>query len=128
MNTRFQYADGTVWEGQVERTDQSPDKGVLRMWAIDDQGRMLEFVYDDFYYVYPHDGGWVFGSGTPKRDFHFRDGRQVGVLEMEVTLPKGAVVRLGQTVSQEDAVKFGLVDEGGKKLTPPRPRNVKVER
>ena len=66
MKVRFQYADWEVWEGPPETAVSSPDKGVIRMYAMCDFGTEIEFAYDDFYYLYPCADGWCFGSGTPK--------------------------------------------------------------
>ena len=110
MRVKFQYVDWTEWEGHPEQAHLSPDKGVVRMWAIDDYDNKLTFTYDDFYYLYPVEGGWLFGSGTPKRTFVLRAGqRGCEGVELPFDLPERAVVRKGETVSQEDAVKFGLI-------------------
>ena len=89
---------------------ESPDKGVIRMWAVDDDGRSVEFVYDDLYFIYAEGANWVCGSGTPKREFILVPQR-VGCLsrELPVVFPPHAVIRRGETVSQEEAEKFGLV-------------------
>jgi len=111
MKVRFQYTDWDEWEGPPEAGHSSPDKGVVRMWAIDDFGNILAFTYDDLYYFYPKDGGWLFGSGTPKREFILKEGqRGCTGEEVPIVLPEGAVIRHGETVSQEAAVAFGLIE------------------
>lgn len=125
MKVRFQYTDFSEWEGPPEDAHESPDirppdGGIVRMFAIDDFDRTVTFVYDDFYYLYPVDGGWLFGSGTPKREFILKAG-QDGATPLETfNLPDSAVVRHGKEVSREDAVTFGLIGKGGKLLTPIR--------
>lgn len=125
MKVRFQYADFTEWEGPPEEASLSPDVrppdgGIVRMYATDDSDRTVIFVYDDFYYLYPADGGWLFGSGTPKREFILRPG-QDGASPLETfELPENAVIRYGKEVSPDDAVEFGLIGKGGKLLTPIR--------
>ncbi len=125
MKVRFQYTDGSEWEGAPEEANLSPDirppdGGIVRMFAVDDSDRTVTFVYDDFYYLYPVDDGWLFGSGTPKREFILRPG-QDGASPLEpFDLPENAVVRWGKEVSRKDAVKFGLIGKGGKLLTPIR--------
>jgi len=114
MRVRFQYTDWSEWEGTPEEArlspdPQPPDGGVVRMYGITDDGREQVFVYDDFYYLYKRkDGMWIMGSGTPKREFEFHPTRTV-CLELPVKLPKRSVVRYGCTISQEEAVKFGLI-------------------
>ncbi len=128
MLVKFQYVDWSEWSAPPERVHESPDKGVIRMYAIDDHGRQVEFVYDDFYYVYPRNGEWVFGSGTPKREFILRPGQDgADVHELPFTLPDTAVVRKGQTVSQDEAVKFGLIDTPDQKKLHEK-RDVAIER
>lgn len=110
MKVRFQYANWTNWTGPPEKAHLSPDKGVVRMYAFDDFDNCLTFTYDDFYYLYPVEDGWLFGSGTSKRTFILRPGqRGCEGTELPFELPKRAVVRKGETVSQEEAVKFGLI-------------------
>lgn len=109
MKVRFQYTDWSEWEGSPEDAGKSPDKGVVRMYAITDDGRQLVFVYEDFYYLHRVPEGWLFGAGTPRRDFIYSGGDSFDVHERPVLLPKDAVVRQGETVSQEEAVKFGLI-------------------
>ncbi len=113
VKLQFQYTDHTVWEGPPEDAHESPDKGVIRMVVTDDHDYVLEFVYQDIYYLYPEYGegdGWLFGACTPWREFIIRpgvagcDGKQ-----RPFNLPVYAVVRHGETVSQEEAVKFGLI-------------------
>lgn len=124
---RFQYTDWTVWDSSPQDAALSPDKGVVRMYALDDFGNTLEFVYEDFYYLYPTKGGWCFGSGTPKRDFILRPGEHGSEARMiPFTLPKGAVVRHGETVSQEEAVRFGLIGSVDEKQLHPK-RTVPIE-
>lgn len=142
MRVKFQYADWTEWEGPPERAHESPDPrppyegvvwtpsmkggGVIRMWAMDDFDRRIEFVYDDLYYLYPVEGGWLFGSGVPKRDYILRpgqDGSETQVLPIE--LPKDAVVRYGVTIPQEEARRFGLVPVKVEPLSPKRSVTVK---
>lgn len=130
MKVKFQFADHTEWEGHPGEAGSAPGKGVIRMWAIDNSGRRVEFVYDDFYYLYPEgEAAWVFGSGTPKREFVLADGQEgTRARELEVTLPENAIVRLGETVSREEAVAFGLIrcaDDAGS-LAPKAPVTVKV--
>lgn len=115
MRIRFQYTDWSEWEGDPEQAHESPDLrppdgGVVRMFGITDDGREQVFVYDDFYYLYLHPERklWVLGSGTPKREFIIHSDRSE-CLELPVKLLKGSVVRYGCTVSQEEAVKFGLI-------------------
>ncbi len=111
MLVRFQYTDWTEWEGPPEQAADSPDNGVVRMFAVDDYGNVLTFTYQDFYYLYSVDGGWLFGAASPTREFILRPG-VVGCEGEEVSfeLPERAVVRHGETVSQEEAVKFGLIE------------------
>lgn len=110
MMVRFQYADFTEWEGVPENAHNSPDKGVIRMYATDDQGYVMQFTYHDIYYLYPVDEGWLFGGATPWLEYVFKPG--VGGcngIPRPFELPDRAIVRHGETVSQEDAVKFGLI-------------------
>lgn len=127
MKVRFQYTDFTEWEGPPEDAGLSPNKGVVRMYAIDDFGRRVEFVYDDFYYLRPvGNGKWLFGSGTPKREFTLVPGVE-GTESVEVLFPVPAdsVVRKGETISQEDAVAFGLIETiDGKRLSHKAPVSV----
>ena len=118
MKVKFQYTDWTEWEGHPKDAVQSPDKGVVRMYAITDTGRQVIFVYDDFYYLYPgKNGKWHFGSGIPKRTHVLTPGKDGSEAEMmEVDLPKGAIVRTGETISHKEAMKFGLVKRSGKML------------
>lgn len=115
MRIKFQYVDWTEWEGHPREAAESPDKGVIRMWAITEMGRALEFVYDDLYFVFwdAEREGWRFGSGTPKREFVIREGQDgTTTIEIPITLPAIAVIRRGQTVSDEEAIRFGL--KGGR--------------
>lgn len=128
MRIKFQYVDWSEWEGPIEDAGQSPDcdvecpgdsddyhpKGVIRMHAITDDGRVTEFLYDDLYYIYPENDGFVVGSGTPRRDYFFSSKNKWGLTRQRpVILPKNAVVRKGRTVSQEEALKFGLLKRDG---------------
>ena len=130
MKVRFQYVDFTTWEGDPADAATSPDLGVVRMYAIDDFDREVIFVYDDFYFLYPADddtGAWIFGSGTPKREYRLTPGVDGALAELqEFNLPQGAVVRLGQTVSHEDAVAFGLTDTDGKILHEKQDVNITI--
>ncbi len=118
MKIKIQYYDWGEWEGAPEDIALSPDKGVIRMWGEDDFGRLVLCVYDDFYYVYPNgDGTFTIGSGTNKRQFILEPGRDGAIPQERFQLPASATVRLGQQVSQEEAVAFGLIDEGGKLLS-----------
>lgn len=110
MKVKFQYTDHTEWEGLPKDAHLSPDKGIVRMITTDDEGYVLNFVYQDIYYLYPKDGGWLFGACTPWREFIIYPG--VGGCDGEerpFALPDNAVIRHGETVSQEEALKFGLI-------------------
>ena len=117
MRVRFQYADWTVWEGLPEDAHLSPNPeppegGIIRMIAITDDDREIRFTYNDFYYMYEtEDGtGWLFGAESPRRNFIFsKDGGNPTVRPVPFELPKRAIIRKGVTVSQEEAVKFGLI-------------------
>lgn len=127
MKVRFQYTDFTEWEGPPEEAHSSPTKGVVRMFAIDDFDYTLVFSYEDIYYLYPKDGGWLFGADSPKREFILRPGEEgCNGKELPFRLPGEAVIRHGETVSQEKAVAFGLVKAGGEEITGPK-RRVTVE-
>lgn len=118
MKIRFQFYDWTEWEGHPSIADESPDLGVIRMWGEDDFGRLVLFVYDDFYYVVDNgDGTFLVGSGTNRRDFTLVPGRDGAISQERFQLPANAVIRLGQQVTQTEAVAFGLIDEGGKLLS-----------
>ncbi len=118
MKIKIEYADGTVWEGHPSDIADSPDAGVIRMWGEDDYGRKVLFVYDDFYYVHPVSGGkFMVGSGTAQRQFILEPGRDGAIAQEKFQLPADATVRLGEQVSQEQAVELGLIDEGGKLLS-----------
>lgn len=124
MLVRFLYTDHSIWDGPPEDAHKSPDPrppdgGIIRMTAIDDFGREVAFLYDDFYYLHPVDGGWRFGSSSPKREFDLKFGRD-GAIAVPSVLPEDAVIRYGCEVSHEEAIELGLIDEGGKLLTPPR--------
>lgn len=129
MKVRFQYTDHTEWEGPPEEAHLSPDKGIVRMYAIDDHDYTVTFTYQDIYYLYPveDDGCWLFGACNPWREFILRPG-QAGCNgePRPFELPESAVVRHGETVSQEEAVKFGLIKSvDQKELHPKREINVK---
>ena len=128
MQVKFQYTDWTEWEGPPERAGESPDKGVVRMYAFDDFDNCLTFTYQDFYYLYSVEGGWLFGAESPRREFVLRPGQR-GCTGDEVPfeLPECAVVRRGETVSQEEAVKFGLIQSVDEKELHPK-RDVPIKR
>lgn len=128
MRVKFQYVDWTEWEGRPEDAHTSPDKGIIHMYAFDDFDNCLTFTYQDFYYLYPKDGGWLFGAASPWREFILRPG-QLGCEGDEVAfeLPESAVLRKGETVSQEEAVKFGLIKTVGEKDLHPK-RDVLIKR
>ena len=117
MKVRYQYTDFSEWEGPPEDAHKSPDKGIVRMFAICDHDTELTFTYQDVYYLYPVEDGWLFGACTPWREFILRPG-QLGCSgdPIPFDLPERAVVRHGETVSQEDAVKFGLLSHAEEKL------------
>ena len=118
MQIWIQYTDWGEWIGPPEDFHLSPDKGVVRMNGIDDFGRKVLCVYDDFYYAYPVENGeWIVGSGTNQREFRLVPGRDGAIGQERFNLPAGAVVRLGQQLSQEEAIAFGLIDEDGKLLS-----------
>ncbi len=127
MKVKFQYADFSEWEDSPKDGESSPDKGVIRMVATTDDDRRIEFVYDDFYYFYKKGKEWVFGAGTPKREFMFYAGGKVESFERPVKIPKNSVLRKGQTVSQEDAVKFGLIKSVNEKELHPK-RDIPVDK
>lgn len=130
MLVRYQYADGSTWEGSPEEAHLSPDPqppegsvyadedswqhdpegGIMRMFAVDDFGNELMFTYEDFYYLYEVDGGWLFGASSPSSEFVLRPG-QVGCSGDEVSfiLPERAVVRRAVTVGPDLAVHFGFM-------------------
>ena len=55
-------------------------------------------------------GCWRFGEAGPKREFVLRPGQDgCEGTDVPVVLPEGTIVRYGCTVSQEEAVRFGLV-------------------
>lgn len=128
MKVKFQYADWTEWEGLPEEAHLSPNKGIIRMYAFDDFDHCLVFTYKDFYYLYPKDGGWLFGADNPSMEFILRPG-QSGCEGDAVPfiLPENAVVRKGETVSQEEAVKFGLIKDVDEKELHPK-RDVPIKR
>lgn len=118
MKVKFQYTDFTEWEGHPSTAADSPDKGVVRMVVYDDFGYELQFTYDDLYYFYEVvNGGWLFGSGSPKREFVIKPGQKGTVgNEIPIILPAGTIIRHGETVSQEDAVLFGLIETADEKI------------
>ena len=139
MKVRFQYADGSVWEGPPEDAHLSPDPrpkepgwvyepndqgwgGIIRMVAVDNFGREITFAYRDFYYlVAVEDGAFEFGSGADsvKLVMHpNQDGHSMTPVTFEI--PTGAVLRVGVTVDQEDAVKFGLIGTVDEKQLHPK--------
>ena len=123
MKVKFQYADHTEWEGPPEDAHTSPDKGVIRMIVIDDGGYELVFGYKDIYYLFAVEEGWMFGADNPQRRFLIKPG--VGGCEgtpIPFALPAGAVHRDGETVSQEEAVKLGLISSVDVKILHPKQR------
>ncbi len=120
MKVRFQYTDHTEWEGPPEDAHKSPDKGIVRMLVTDDHGYELQFVYKDIYYLYPEDkldNEWTFGADNPQRRFTIKKG-QAGCdgVPIPLHLPDRAIIRHGETVSQEEAVKFGLIKSVDEKI------------
>ena len=110
MKVKFQYTDHTEWEGPPKDAKKSPDLGIVRMIVTDDHGYVLEFVYKDIYYLYSVKGGWMFGADNPQRRFFIKAGQAGCTGEpIPLALPKNAIVRHGETVSQEEAVAFGLI-------------------
>ena len=111
MEVRFQYANHTEWEGSPWNAHKSPTRGIIRMVVTDDHGYVLTFVYQDIYYLYEVREGWLFGACNPWREFIIKPGvAGCNGEERPLVLPKGAVIRHGETVSQEEAVKFGLIE------------------
>ncbi len=128
MLVRFQYTDHSEWEGPPEDAHLSPDKGIIRMYAIDEYDCTLTFTYQDIYYLYPVGDGWLFGACTPWREFILFPGvRGCSGDERPFDLPERAVVRHGETVSQEEAVKFGLIKTVTTKVLDEKKR-IKVNR
>ena len=137
MRVRFQYTDWTEWEGPPEDAHLSPDKGVVSMFAFDDFDNCVTFTYQDFYYLYRDynawgepmpDGGWLFGAASERREFILRPGqRGCSGDEVPFKLPRRAVVRKGETVSQGEAVKFGLIKSVDEKELHPK-RDVPIKR
>ena len=128
MRVKYQYADHTVWEGPPEEAHLSPnpeppDGGIIRMCAITDDEREVWFTYNDFYYMYETEDGWLFGAESPRRNFIFqKDGTSPIIRPVPFELPAHAVIRKGVTVSQEEAVKFGLIKSpDAKELHPKAP-------
>ncbi len=117
MRVEFEYADKTWWKGNPDDAHLSPDKGLVRMYAYDDFEYCLTFTYQDIYYLYPEAGGWLFGADSPKREFILMPG-QMGCegKELPFKLPPEAVIRHGETVSQEDAVFFRLIESVDEKI------------
>ena len=128
MKVRFQYTDFTEWEGPPEDAHKSPDKGIVRMIAICDSGYETWFTYQDVYYVYKVEDGWLFGGCNPWREYVLRPGvsGSNGTVR-PFNLPERAIVRHGETVSQEDAVKFGLIKAVDSKLLHKK-RQIEVNR
>jgi len=123
MKVRFQYTDHTEWEGPPKDAHKSPDKGIVRMYAICDYDTILTFEYQDIYYLYPKDGGWLFGGCNPYRTFILYPGVNGSEgKEQPLVLPDSAIIRHGETVSQEEAVKFGLIDDLYEKELHPKRR------
>lgn len=117
MKVRFQYTDHSEWEGPPEQAHASPDEGIVRMFAIDDYDHILTFTYQDVYYLYQVEDGWLFGACTPWREFVISPGvAGCDGKEIPFELPERAVVRHGETVSQEEAVKFGLIGAVDEKI------------
>ncbi len=128
MKVKFQYTDWTEWEGPPADAHLSPDKGVVRMYAFDDFDNCLKFTYQDNYYLYSVEGGWLFGGESTRREFILRPGqRGCKGEEVPFVLPERAVIRRGETVSQEEAVKFGLIKSKDAKDLHPK-RNVPIKR
>ena len=128
MKVRFQYTDHTEWEGPPEDAHKSPEKGIVRMYAEDDQGYVMAFTYHDIYYLYRVAEGWLFGGGTPWLEYVFRP--SVAGCNGEprpFELPENAVIRHGKTISQKEAVKFGLIEAVDTKLLHKKKR-IKVKR
>lgn len=143
MLVEFQYADGSFYSSEPQDAHLSPDTrpkhsgwvyvpneeghgGVIRMFAVTDDERRTEFVYDDFYYWYQEaDGTWIFGSGTPKREYRLLSDHTEAI-ERPVTLLSDAGVRYGVTLSQEDAVTFGLIESVDAKTLHPK-TNIPIE-
>ncbi len=127
MKIKFQYEDWSEWEGELKDAAQSPDKGVIRMFIMDDHGRTVMFIYDDFYYIIPLDGGrFQVGSGICRRDFILEPGRDGAISQERFKLPENVILRLGKQVSQKEAIKFGLINKGGKLLSDKAPVYVEV--
>lgn len=128
MLVKFQYTDFSTWEGPPEDGDKSPDKGIIRMIVTDDLGYVLKFTYKDIYYFYQVEDGWLFGGCVPFMEFIIKPnvaGCSGDPKPFE--LPNRAIVRHGETVSQEDAVKFGLIEAVDKKTLQDK-KHVKVKR
>ncbi len=123
VKLQFQYTDHTVWEGPPEDAHESPDKGIVRMLATDDHGYVLTFTYQDIYYLYPVEEGWLFGACTPWREFILKPGvAGCDGIPRPFVLPESAVIRHGETVSQEEAVSFGLIESVDEKVLHPKER------
>ena len=123
MKVKLQYTDHSEWEDLPEKGHESPDKGIIRMIITDDHGYILNFVYQDIYYFYKVAEGWLFGACTPNREFIIKP-REAGCNgeERPFELPDGAVIRHGETVSQEEAVVFGLIETADEKVLHPKKR------
>ncbi len=117
MLVKFQYTDHSEWEGMPEQAHTSPDKGIIRMVVTDDHGYVLNFVYQDIYYLYEKDGGWLFGACTPWREFIIYPGvAGCDGKERPLAMVDGAVIRYGERVSQEEALAFGLIQTIDQKI------------
>lgn len=142
MKVRFQFANGDIWEGLPEDAHLSPDPqppegavyvdaaqwaeeypdvlpeaGIIWIFAIDDFGNELKFAYQDFYYLYSVEDGWLFGAESPKKEFILRPGQNGCEGEpVPFILPERAVVRRAVTVSPELAVHFGFIKEVDEKV------------
>ena len=98
------------------------------MYATDDHGYVMQFTYQDIYYLYEVEDGWLFGACTPWLEYVLKPG--VAGCNGEprpFDLPERAIVRHGETVSQEDAVKFGLIKTVDTKILDEK-RRIKVNR
>ncbi len=126
MRVRFQYADHSEWDGPPEEAHRSPNPeppagGIIRMKAVTDDAREVWFTYNDFYYLYRVKDGWLFGAESPRQNFIFHDGVTLPtVRSVPFQLPKAAIIRKGVTVSQEEAVKFGLIKSVDAKVLHPK--------
>lgn len=113
------------WEGPVEEIGNAPDLrprgnpdgygegpdgngGVIWMWGITDDDRVVSFAYHDVYYIYRNGlDQYVAGAGTKKVDFIFHaDGTEP--MKLPVLHPPGAWVRYGVFIPNEEADRLGL--------------------